>query len=94
MLLKKFLARNRQPLVFYLFTSFTFILILFRLFFLQILNNDTYKKMSDENRIRLIATQPIRGKILDRNGIILADSKLKYSLISSGLFFFIILKIK
>ncbi len=80
-LLKKFLARNRQPLVFYLFTSFTFLLILFRLFFLQILNNDTYKKMSDENRIRLIATQPIRGKILDRNGIILADSKLKYSLI-------------
>ena len=37
--------------------------------------------MSDENRIRLIATQPIRGKIIDRNGIILADSKLKYSLI-------------
>ena len=37
--------------------------------------------MSDENRIRLIATQPIRGRILDKNGIILADSKIKYSLI-------------
>jgi len=37
--------------------------------------------MSDENRIRLIATQPIRGKILDKNGIILADSRVRYSLI-------------
>ena len=37
--------------------------------------------MSDENRIRLIATQPIRGRIIDRNGFVLADSKLKYSLI-------------
>ena len=37
--------------------------------------------MSDENRIRLIASQPIRGKITDKNGIILADSKLRYSLI-------------
>ena len=37
--------------------------------------------MSDENRIRLIATQPIRGRILDKNGFVLADSKLKYSLI-------------
>ena len=37
--------------------------------------------MSDENRIRLIATQPIRGRILDSNGLVLADSRIKYSLI-------------
>ena len=37
--------------------------------------------MSDENRIRLIATQPIRGRILDTNGYILADSRFSYSLI-------------
>ena len=37
--------------------------------------------MSDENRVRIIASQPIRGKITDKNGIILADSKIKYSLI-------------
>ena len=72
---------NRQPLVFYLITSFTFLLILIRLIFLQLLNHETYKKMSDENRIRLIATQPIRGRIIDKNGLILADSKFNYSLI-------------
>ena len=37
--------------------------------------------MSDENRIRLIASQPIRGNILDKNGYVLADSRVKYSLI-------------
>jgi len=37
--------------------------------------------MSDENRIRLIASQPIRGRILDKNGYVLADSRVQYSLI-------------
>ena len=37
--------------------------------------------MSDENRIRLIASQPIRGRRLDKNGLVLADSRVKYSLI-------------
>ena len=77
----KFPSFNRQPLVFYLITSFTFLVILIRLIFLQLLNHETYKEMSDENRIRLIATQPIRGRILDKNGLVLADSRFKYSLI-------------
>ena len=77
----KFPSFKRQPLVFYLFTSVTFFLILIRLIFLQLLNHQNYKTMSDENRIRLIATQPIRGRIIDRNGLILADSRFKYSLI-------------
>ena len=37
--------------------------------------------MSDENRIRLISSQPIRGRILDKNGYVLADSRVKYSLV-------------
>jgi len=37
--------------------------------------------MSDENRIRLIASPPIRGRILDKSGNVLADSKIQYSLI-------------
>ena len=72
---------KRQPLVLIIFSSFSFLLILFRLIFLQVLNYESFKKMSDENRIRLIATQPIRGRILDKNGYVLADSRVKYSLI-------------
>ena len=78
---KNLISLKRQPLVLLIFSSVSFLLILFRLIFLQIKNNESYKKKSDENRIRLIASQPIRGRILDKNGYVLADSRVKYSLI-------------
>ncbi len=78
---KKLISLKRQPLVLLIVSSISFLLILLRLIFLQLLNYDSFKKMSDENRIRLIASQPIRGRILDKNGIVLADSRVKYSLI-------------
>ena len=78
---KKLISLKRQHLVFLLFSSISFLLVLLRLIFLQLLNYESFKQMSDENRIRLIASQPIRGRILDRNGNVLADSRIKYSLI-------------
>ena len=78
---KKLISLKRQPLVLIIFSTISFLLILLRLIFLQLLNYESFKKMSDENRIRLIASQPIRGKILDRNGYVLADSRVKYSII-------------
>jgi len=78
---KNLFSLKRQPLVLLIFSSVSFLLILFRLIFLQLLNYESFKKMSDENRIRLIASQPIRGRILDKNGYVLADSRVKYSLI-------------
>ena len=78
---KKLIPLKRQPLVLIIFSSISFLLILLRLIFLQLLNYESFKEMSDENRIRLIASQPIRGRILDKNGYVLADSRVKYSLI-------------
>jgi len=78
---KKLVRLNNQPLILILLSSFAFFLILFRLLFLQVFNYQNYKNMSDQNRIRLIATQPIRGLILAKNGEVLANSKLNYSLI-------------
>jgi len=78
---KKAVHLNNQYLIILLLSSLAFFLIFFRLFFLQVLNKEIFKKMSDQNRIRLIATEPIRGKILDKNGEILVRSKLNYTLI-------------
>ena len=75
---KKLISLRRQPLVLLISSSILFLLILFRLIFLQLLNYESFKKMSDENRIRLIASQPIRGRIMDKNGYVLDDSKVKY----------------
>ena len=78
---KRFVNLSNQYKIIFLSSFFSFLLIFLRLFFLQVINNETYKKMSDQNRIRLIATEPIRGKILDKNGNVLVRSKLDYSLI-------------
>ena len=78
---KERILLKRQPLVLLIFSSISFLLILLRLIFLQLLNYESFKKMSDENRIRLIASQPIRGRIIDKNGYVLADSRVRYSLI-------------
>ena len=78
---KKFVHLKNQYLVILILNFFAFLLIFLRLFFLQVVNNESFKQMSDQNRIRLIASEPIRGKILDKNGQVLVRSKLKYYLI-------------
>ena len=45
-----------------------------RIYEIQIENHDLYLTKADDNRIRVRPIEPIRGNILDRNGIILAES--------------------
>jgi penicillin-binding protein 2 len=47
---------------------------------LQILQGARYRALSDENRIRLMPRNPIRGRLLDRHGLVLATNRLTYSL--------------
>jgi len=50
-----------------------------RLTFLQLVQGDRNQKLADNNRIRLIPKAPIRGNIFDRNGKILASSRLSHA---------------
>ncbi len=77
---KKHVGALNQPLIFFLFICLIFLVTGARLFWIQIINGSYYKKLSEENRIKLIANPPIRGRLLDRNGVVLADNKLFYSL--------------
>ena len=54
--------------------------MLTRLTWLQVLEGAHYRELADENRIRLVPRSPIRGRLLDREGRVLASSKLTYSL--------------
>ena len=51
------------------------------LFWLQLINASFYRTLADQNRIRLVSNPPIRGRIIDANGNLLADNKLRFSLI-------------
>jgi penicillin-binding protein 2 len=49
-----------------------------RIYYLQIIDSDKYKLLSDKNRIRIISSPPIRGRIIDINGHSLAMNKTFY----------------
>jgi penicillin-binding protein 2 len=57
-----------------------FCMLILRLWFLQILNGETYRTRSETNRIRLQEIFPFRGKISDRNGHLLAGNRPSYDL--------------
>ena len=56
------------------------LIILGRLFQLQILEYDTYNPMSRENSLRQKVVNPARGLIYDRNGNLLVDNEPIYSI--------------
>nr|APP88211.1 putative penicillin-binding protein [Paulinella micropora]AQX44978.1 putative penicillin-binding protein [Paulinella micropora] len=54
--------------------------IVARLTYLQIISGPKNRMIAYENRTRSILRPPIRGRLLDRKGIVLATSSLKYNL--------------
>jgi len=58
----------------------TFCLIFIRLFYLQVINGEELRRLSENNCIRLQSTDPSRGMIFDRNGIRLVDNRPAFDL--------------
>jgi penicillin-binding protein 2 len=52
-----------------------------RMYELQIVESDRYAVLANENRISLRLLTPLRGRILDRFGVALADSRQNYQLV-------------
>jgi penicillin-binding protein 2 len=50
-----------------------------RLAYLQLARTQYYRQLADTNRIRLLPQPPERGRIVDRNGVLLASSQLSHS---------------
>jgi penicillin-binding protein 2 len=57
-----------------------FVVIFFRLWYLQILSGDKYRAEANNNRIREIRVQAPRGDILDRNGDVLVSNRTSQAL--------------
>jgi penicillin-binding protein 2 len=52
-----------------------------RMYYLQVVEADKYRMMADDNRINLRLLSPPRGRILDRDGVVLADNQLNYRVV-------------
>ncbi len=49
--------------------------LVMRLWYLQIIKSEILKQKSENNSVRLLKIQPLRGLIKDRNGIVLVDNR-------------------
>jgi penicillin-binding protein 2 len=58
-----------------LLTSVMFLIFFGRLYQLQLIYRDVYGKKSEENSLRTIPLEPVRGYILDRDGHLIVDNR-------------------
>lgn len=57
-----------------------FVVLLLRLWYLQVIEGERYATLSENNRIRAIPQRDIRGRILDRHGKVLVDNRPSFTL--------------
>jgi len=57
-----------------------FFILLLRLFYLQVIQGQELRRLSENNCIRLQSTDPSRGMIFDRNGTLLVDNRPAFDL--------------
>ena len=70
---------NSRVKYFFYVSIVLFAVILIRVIYIQYFD-DRLKLRSELNRVRTAVTEPSRGRILDRNGIILVDNQYAYNL--------------
>ena len=61
-----------------------FLLFGARLFWMQVVKHETYSEIARQNRLRRLPIKAPRGRILDRNGIVLVDSRPSYNIVISS----------
>lgn len=69
---------NRSILAFVIVVLMMLVLV-WRIYYLQVIEHDRYAAISEENRVQLQPVAPRRGLIYDRNGALLADNRPHFS---------------
>jgi len=62
------------------FVFILLLLIISRAFYLQVIQHEHYTKLSKQNYQKHIPIPPVRGRIFDRNGVLLAGNHTEYAL--------------
>ena len=77
--MSEFIESSSRKIVFFIAIGIVFAVFFLRLVQLQLLYSDVYGKKSEENSIRQIARDPIRGLLIDRKGKLIVDNRPSYS---------------
>jgi len=76
---KDFNLLSRRRSFFYGIVSLVALVYFFRLIQLQVVYEDEYGKRSDENSLRAVVRNPLRGYIYDRHGTLIVDNRPSYT---------------
>jgi penicillin-binding protein 2 len=60
-----------------------FLIFTARLYWMQVINHEAYTEMALQNRLRRLPIKAPRGRIIDRNGVVLAGSRPSYNIVVS-----------
>ncbi|CAI2717870.1 penicillin-binding protein 2 [Nitrospina watsonii] len=71
---------RRKVRLFVILVGVCFLALGVRVWYLQILKGENFETLSENNRVRLVSLPSFRGKILDRNGNVLASIRPSYNL--------------
>jgi len=52
-----------------------FVALFSRLWYLQVLAAPSYEQLAKDNRVRFVKSEPLRGRIIDRNGVVLVENR-------------------
>ncbi|MEE8128072.1 MAG: penicillin-binding transpeptidase domain-containing protein, partial [Nitrospinaceae bacterium] len=66
--------------IFMLLVTVSFLVLLLRVWYLQVLKGSDFMGLSENNRVRLISLPSYRGEITDRNGMTLASIRPSFNL--------------
>ena len=78
--IRESLIFNRRLLIAAIVASLLLLLLIARLMYLQIIHQEHYITLSENNRVNILPIPPTRGLIYDRNGIVLAQNLPSFSL--------------
>ncbi len=78
--IRESLIFNRRLMIAILVTVLLLLVLVARLMYLQIIHQEHYSTLSEENRVNILPIPPSRGLIYDRNGIVLAQNLPSFSL--------------
>jgi penicillin-binding protein 2 len=72
----------RPRLQYFVFTAIVIFVIFFvRLWYLQVIKEQEFRLLSENNRIRLIKIPAVRGMIMDRTGRVMADNRPSFNVL-------------
>ncbi|ORJ62986.1 penicillin-binding protein 2 [Geothermobacter hydrogeniphilus] len=72
--------QSRRLLVVSLVALLVFLLLIMRLWYLQVISGQRYSELSEKNRIRYVPLTAPRGPIYDRNGELLIDNRPSFNI--------------